>query len=104
MTIREGSIIRVDTATKKGRPGVVVDTLPDGQVVVLWGTGTLRPHLSHVAVAPREPAGRALGLTKPTYFYGSNVWKGLPESKRLHEQPGTCPRYLLIALHAIALE
>ena len=104
MTIHEGSLVRVDTATKNGRPGVVVDTLPDGHVVVLWGTGTLRPHLSHVAVVPREPAGRALGLAKPTYFYGSNAWKGLPESKRLHEQPGTCPRYLLVALRAIVLE
>jgi hypothetical protein len=39
VTIRKGSIIRVDTATKKGRPGVVVDTLPDGQVVVLGERG-----------------------------------------------------------------
>ena len=102
MTLRAGSIVRVDTGTKKGRPGVVVGfEQRTGRAIVLWGTGTLRPHLSHVAVVPREPAGRALGVTKPTYFYGSNEWKGPPESERLAEQPGICPSYLLVALHAL---
>lgn len=104
MTLQEGSIIRIDAATKLGRPGVVVGLLPDGRAIVLWGTGTFRAHLQHIAVVPREPAGVALGLTKPTYFYSSNAWRGRPESERLHEQPGTCPRYLLAALRALVLE
>ena len=102
MTICEGSIVHLDTATKRGRPGVVVGfEQRTGRAIVLWGTGTLRSHLRHVAVVPREPGGVALGLTEPTYFYGSNEWKGSPESERIHEQPGTCPRYLLDALRAI---
>ena len=60
MTICEGSIIRVDVGRKTGRPGVVVLIAPNGRVTVLWGTGTLRPYLRHVAVVPREPAGVAL--------------------------------------------
>jgi len=38
---------------------------PTGDVLVVWGTGTLRAHLPHVLVMPRETAGLALGLTKP---------------------------------------
>lgn len=102
MTIGEGSLVLIDTATKLGRPGVVVGIEQrTGRAIVLWGTGTLRNHLRHVAVVPREPGGVVLGLTKPTYFYGSNEWKGSPESERIREQPGTCPRYLLDALRAI---
>ncbi len=99
MTLREGSIVRVDVGRKSGRPGVVVLIAPNGRATVLWGTGTLRSHLRHVAVVPREPAGVALGLIKPTYFYASNAWDGPLE--RLDEQPDTCPRYLLAALRAL---
>lgn len=102
MTLRVGSIVRIDTATKRGRPDVVVGfEQRTGRAIVLWGTGTLRTHLRHVAVVPREPGGIVLGLAKPTYFYGSNEWKGLPESERLHEQPDMCPSYLLAALRAL---
>jgi hypothetical protein len=63
VTLRVGSIVRIDTATKRGRPGVVVDfEQRTGRALVLWGTGTLRTHLRHVAVVPREPGGIALGL------------------------------------------
>jgi len=102
VTLRAGSIVRIDTATKRGRPGVVVGfEQRTGRAIVLWGTGTLRTHLRHVAVVPREPGGIVLGLTKPTYFYGSNEWKGSPESERLVEQPGMCPSYLLVAPRAL---
>ena len=104
MTLRAGALVRLDTATKRGRPGVVVELLPSGQAKVAWGTGTLRPHLRHVAVVPHEAAGRALGLTKPTYFYQQSVWTGAPDAERLHGQLGTCPRYLLVALRALLRE
>ena len=100
--IREGSIVRLDVATKHGRPGVVVGfETKSGRAIILWGTGTLRTHLRHVAVVPRELGGLALGLTKPTYFFTSNEWRGSPESKRIEEQPGPCPPYLLVALRAL---
>jgi hypothetical protein len=102
--IRERSAVRISTsiARKIGRPGVVVRLFViDGRrlALVAWGTGTLRTHLRHVAVVPREPAGIVLGLTKPTYFYGMNVWVGLPD--RLEELGTLCPRYLLAALRAL---
>jgi hypothetical protein len=99
VTLREGSIVRIDTARKSGRPGVVIGMRPDGRAIVAWGTGTLRTHLRHVAVVPREPAGVALGLIKPTYFYAMNAWAGPPE--QLDEQRNTCPTYLLVALRAL---
>jgi len=102
VTLRVGSIVRIDTATKRARPGVVVGfEQRTGRAIVLWGTGTLRTHLRHVAVVPREPAGIVLDLTKPTYFYSSNEWRGAPESERVDEQPGMCPSYLLVALRAL---
>ena len=62
MTLRVGSIVRIDTATKRGRPGVVVGfEQRTGRAIVIWGTGTHRAHLRHVAVVPREPGGIVLG-------------------------------------------
>jgi hypothetical protein len=102
VTLRTGSIVRIDTGTKVGRPGVVLRVNPEnGYVLVAWGTGTLRTHLRLVAVVPRESAGVALGLSKPTYFYAMNAWDGPPTSERLDEQSGMCPRYLLVALRAL---
>jgi hypothetical protein len=101
-TIREGSVvrIRVSVGTKIGRLGVVVRVhRPTGDVVVVWGTGTRRAHLPHVLVMPRETAGLALGLTKPTYFYGHTQWVGTPA--KVEVQPGVCPRFLLAALREL---
>jgi|SRR5580700_12297638 hypothetical protein len=102
--IREGSVvrIRVRLGLKVGRVGVVLRFfIVDGRrlVLVAWGTGTLRTHLRSELVRPREPAGRALGLTKPTYFYGHNYWVGV--ETEVDVQPGTCPGSLLAELRAL---
>jgi hypothetical protein len=100
--IREGSIvrIRVSVGTKTGRPGVVLRVHPgSGVVLVAWGTGTLRAHLPRVLVGPRDAGGLALGLTKPTYFYGHNYWIGAAEN--VDVQRGSCPASLLAALRSV---
>ena len=48
---------------------------------------------------PRETAGLALGLAKPTYFYGHALWVGIPDNVEV--QPRVCPRFLLVALREL---
>jgi hypothetical protein len=102
--IREGAVvrIRVRVGLKVGRVGVVLRVfIVDGRrlVLVAWGTGTLRAHLPGELVRPRESAGRALGLTKPTYFYGHNYWVGIEAN--VDVQRGTCPGSLLEKVRAL---
>jgi hypothetical protein len=102
--IREGSVVRIRSRVglKIGRRGVVLRLflIDDRELVrVAWGTGTLRGHLAHVFVHPHEPAGVALGLTKPTYFYRHNDWIGV--SANVEVQRGTCPENLLAELRRL---
>ena len=50
-------------------------------------------------VTPREAAGLALGLTKPTYFYGHAQWIGT--AAKVEAQPGVAPGFLLAALREL---
>jgi hypothetical protein len=70
-----------------------------GNLFAAWGTGTHRAHLPHILVMPQETAGAALGLTKPTYFYGHNHWAGAPANVEI--QRGACPTFLLAALREL---
>ncbi len=100
--VREGSVVRIKVRVglKIGRVGVVLRIQQrTGDLFVAWGTGTQRPHLPHILVMPRETAGVALGLTKPTYFYGHNHWAGVPT--KVDVQPGACPTFLLVALREL---
>lgn len=64
--------MRLHAGEKDDRPGVVMRILADGErVMVLCGTRTYRPDLAHLKIEPQEPAGRALELYAPTYFYAT---------------------------------
>jgi hypothetical protein len=52
-----------------------------------------------MVVEPEEPAGVALGLAVPTYFYAKNGWIGAVEM--LHIARAPCPPYLLAALRVL---
>jgi hypothetical protein len=102
MTILEGSVVRVEAGGKPRRPGVVLrvhDRDERRYAFVVWGTGTLRAELRHVAVDHRERAGIVLQLEKPTYFYERYVWTGPIE--RLELTGRLCPPGLLVKLQAL---
>ncbi|MBN8609124.1 MAG: hypothetical protein J0L92_00965 [Deltaproteobacteria bacterium] len=77
-------------------PGVVVRVISDGRGIVAQGTGTERDE-RHVRVDPASPDGRALRLSKPTFFYTKPLVVR-PESFRATV---VCPPDLFIALRRL---
>ena len=71
MTATERSVVWIDLGGKY-RLAVVLHVEADIATVIAV-TGTERNWIPHVRVARKSPAGRALRLTKPTYFYADNV-------------------------------
>lgn len=69
--MRPGECVRLYAGTKEDRPGVVMRVGDDGRAVVLCGTRTPRPELRHILLEPRTPAGKALEIYAPTYFYAT---------------------------------
>ncbi|MBN9680868.1 MULTISPECIES: hypothetical protein [unclassified Corallococcus] len=58
----------------KSRPAIVVRRFPEEQrVVVLYGTGTKRVELAGIEVPSNSAAGKALRLTKDTFFYATSL-------------------------------
>jgi hypothetical protein len=56
-----------DPGTLKLRPGIVLETSLNTQIILISGTGTSRD-LPRVEVRPESRAGKALGFYKPTYL------------------------------------
>jgi hypothetical protein len=69
-------------------PAIVIDT--GTQVIVLCGTGTQKPYTPQVCVTPGSAAAKALGLSKPTYFYASGVTV-VSDDKKIVSVRGNCP-------------
>ncbi len=70
--ISERDLVLVpDIGTKKLRPGIVLETKFDKRIILIAGTGTARD-LPRIEVRHDSRAGKALGFSKPTYFYASN--------------------------------
>jgi hypothetical protein len=81
-------------------PGIVIVVVPAGVIVVAGGTGTLREHYPHITVRARSRDGMALGLTKDTHFYESNV-VALPAA-RVAGTGRRCPPQLFTQLEQFA--
>jgi len=62
-----GSCIWAEAPDGKTRPGVVLRITDEGRLLALFGTGTSRPDQNEVSVLENSAAGRALGLSKPTF-------------------------------------
>ncbi|MGE6757039.1 hypothetical protein ACQKGO_03410 [Corallococcus interemptor] len=79
----------------KPHPGIVVRLVPGEQrVVVLCGTGTKRYELAGIEVQSISAAGKALRLSKDTFFYATNL-----RSVRLGHaevKEGSCPPSLFL--------
>jgi hypothetical protein len=84
--MKRGELAWVDL--DKRRPAIIVE-VGDTRVIVMHGTGTERPHYDRVCIDSRSPAGRRLGLTKPTYFYARN-WASVTK-ERVAKTAGPCP-------------
>jgi hypothetical protein len=66
-------------------PAVIINVLDDGRILVVIGTGTLRPDdPTMITIRHREPTGFALGLDKTTYFYESKI--AILETGRVHRE------------------
>lgn len=83
------------------RPAVVVDKVENGRWLIAAGTGTPRDE-KRVAVLPASREGKALQLTKPTYFYVRNVL--VAERKDMGQARGRCPPELLFKLRELGME
>ncbi|MBZ4330770.1 hypothetical protein NR800_30770 [Corallococcus interemptor] len=79
----------------KPHPAIVVQIFPDEErVVVLCGTGTKRYELAGIEVQSSSAAGKALRLSKDTFFYATNL-----RSVRLGHaevKEGSCPPSLFL--------
>lgn len=83
-------------------PGVVIRVdSPTRRALVLYGTGTSR-ELEHRLVRPEGREGKALGLSKPTYFHITNLRLARYELLRLEAK--RCPPGLFVELNALALK
>lgn len=98
--MRNGDLLRVDHFGE--HPAVLIDVHMDGTMLVICGTGTHRPHdPTIITVRPRDPAGIALELTKPTHFYETKVAVVQPSAVR-RQLKKTCPPKVLHALEDLA--
>lgn len=77
-----GAVVLALAGTKTRATCIVLRIRPDGNVVLIYGTGTDRA-LRRVAIEPHTRAGKALRLTKPTFFYPANVLAMRPTSVEL---------------------
>ncbi len=97
--LRERGVASVEI-NGKPRPAIVVRLFQkEGRAVVLCGTGTQRSELVVLAVPQTTAAGKALRLTKDTYFYADQL-----RSVRLsHLQPeeGYCPPALFLQVRLL---
>ena len=97
--LRERGVVSVEI-NGKPRPAIVVRIFQkEERAVVLCGTGTQRSELVVLAVPQMTAAGKALRLTKDTYFYADQL-----RSVRLsHLQPGEghCPPALFLQVRLL---
>src|ERR1700693_5417746 len=95
----ERSVVIVN-AGRKARPGVVI-RISGGRALVIFGTGTPRD-LPRKAVETASIDGKALRLTKTTYFYRSNIV--FIDVSSLAATGARCPPELFLALRRLAEE
>lgn len=94
--MKRGDLAWVDL--DKRRPTIIVE-VGETKAIVMHGTGTERPHYDSLCIDNRSPAGRRLGLTKPTYFYSGN-WAIVPR-EQVAKTTGACPFAVFHKLEAL---
>lgn len=97
--LRERGVAYVEVSGKE-RPAIVIRIFKaEGRALVVCGTGTSRSELAVVAVPETSAAGRALRLTKATYFYGD----ALKSVKLDYLKPtaGLCPPELFFQVRLL---
>jgi len=98
--LRERGVALVEINGKE-RPAVIVRIFKEEErALVVCGTGTRRTELLVVEVPESSAAGRALKLTKPTYFY-ANALRSVKLSY-LRPSEGHCPPELFLQIRALA--
>jgi hypothetical protein len=92
-------VVRLYAGTKEGRTGVVMRVFVDlRRAIVLFGTSSYYAHEPHVAVASRERAGIALGLTSPTTYFFQRSGFARPPFDALQPLGRKCPPELFLKL------
>lgn len=98
--LRERGVVSVEI-NGKPRPAIVVRLFQEeGRAVVLCGTGTERSELAVIQVPYMTAAGRALRLTKDTYFYADQLRN--VRLSHLQPQEGLCTPELFLQVRLLA--
>ncbi len=82
----------------KDRPAIVIRVVDD-YATLIYGTGTHRPHVESIGVEPSSRGGKALRLTKATYFYATNV--RVAKTSNLKRTALRCPPELFLKLREL---
>ncbi len=81
-------------------PAIVVRLVPgEDRAIVLCGTGTRRAEYAVIEVPVRSVAGRALGLTKDTFFYATQLRSVRLGHLKVHT--GRCPPELFLQVRLL---
>lgn len=84
----------------KTRPAVVFRIFKDEErALIIYGTGTERDEFAVIKVTDRSATGRALGLTKTTYFYGDALRS--VKLSHLKASTGYCPPALFLQMRSL---
>lgn len=84
---------------QKWRPGYVL-RCGEQVLIIICGTGTARD-LPRVAIEQRSRIGKAMRLSKDTYFYRSNVVRRPREDIRPRPDAARCPLPIFDQLAAL---
>jgi hypothetical protein len=97
--LRERGVAWVDIGGTP-HPAIVVRLVPDeGRAIVLCGTGTKRAEYAVIEVPSKSAAGKALGLTKDTFFYANQLRTVRLGHLRVHT--GLCPPALFLQVRLL---
>jgi len=97
--LRERSVAWVDIGGTP-HPAIVVRLVPDqGRAIVLCGTGTKRAEYAVIEVPSKSAAGKALGLTKDTFFYATQLRNVRLGHLKVHN--GHCPPALFLQVRLL---
>lgn len=81
-------------------PAIVVRLVPgENRAIVLCGTGTRRPEYAVIEVPGKSAAGKALGLTKDTFFYATQLRS--VRLSHLRADTGHCPPGLFLQVRLL---
>lgn len=88
----------------KLRPAIVVSVSADGlRALVMYGTGTAGRDIPSVAIDPKLRVSAVARLSKPTWFYQTNVRVCAVDELQRNEPPATCPRAYWEEIKRLAL-